>query len=49
MGYTLRQFNAYLELADKRERAALRWSLIAPAAAQGDGKALKTLLDKLKD
>ena len=49
MGYTLRQFNGYLRLAAQRERAALRWSLLAPALAQGDGKALKSLLQKLKD
>ncbi|MBX3589085.1 MAG: hypothetical protein AB7I35_12305 [Ramlibacter sp.] len=49
MGYTLRQFNTYLELAGRRERDALRWSLIAPALAQGGGKALQAALRKLKD
>jgi hypothetical protein len=49
MGYTLRQFRAYLELAAKRERADMRWDLIASAAVQGDGKSFKALLDKLKD
>lgn len=49
MGYTLRQFQAYLDLASRREREALRWSLVAPALAQAGGNKLKEALRKLKD
>lgn len=49
MGYTLRQFNAYLELAAKRERQAVRWSLMAPALARAGGKHLQKALRELKD
>lgn len=49
MGYTLRQFQTYLDLAGRREREALRWSLVAPALAQAGGNKLKEALRKLKD
>lgn len=49
MRYTLRQFNAYLELAAKREREAARWSLIAPMLARAGGAPLKKALRELKD
>lgn len=49
MGYTLRQFRAYLTLAAKRQRTDMRWDLLAAAVVQGDGKAFKALMDKLKE
>jgi hypothetical protein len=48
MGYTLRQFNAYLELAAAREREQARWSLIAPAIARAGGDPLKKALKRLE-
>lgn len=49
MGYTLRQFNAYLELAQERQRADMRWALLAPALGFNGGDGIKKALKALED
>lgn len=49
MGYTTLQFHAYLQRAQRRERQAIRWQILAGALAMAEGKAVQSALDQLGD
>jgi len=48
LGYTLRQFRAYLERACRREQRAWRMQVLAARLALADGDTLKRALDTIK-
>lgn len=49
MDYTLRQFQAYLALAQQRERETLRMQLLSTFFATNGGEGLQKMLNALGD